>query len=127
MSTYKSQNLFASGPHTFHVRGRSLRYETIEQPGADGAEVVPLGRTALRIEQTGTLAADRIDDLQARLDAIEAAMDGAAGELVDDRRRAWPRMVLIHFDPAPIRRLGLRLLVDYSAAYVQSNESPLPL
>jgi hypothetical protein len=122
MTTYKTQDLFSSGPHTFRVRGLSQRHQLVEQPGADGARVVALGRTARTIEQFGVLYSDTAADLQARLDSIEAAMDGLPGELVDDLGRTWPRMVMVDFNPARIRRAGVRYAVNYTARYIQTQQ-----
>ena len=125
MSMYKSQDLFSSGPHAFRVRGLSVRRQLVEQPGTDGARVVALGRTAREIEQFGVLHGESGSDLQARLNSIEAAMNGAPGELIDDLDRAWPRMVLVEFNPARIRRAGVRLAVNYTALYVQTQPEVL--
>ena len=123
MSTYKSQDLFSSGPHAFRVHGLSQRHQLVEQPGADGARVIALGRIARAIEQFGVLYGDSIAGLQATLDAIEAAGDGSAGELVDDLGRTWPRMVLLEINFARIRRAGVRYGVNYTARYVQTQET----
>jgi len=74
MSSFNGQNLFASGPHRFVVHGLTLRHATHESPGADGARVTALGRSARRIDQHGTLTADDIAAMQQRLDAIEYLM-----------------------------------------------------
>jgi len=119
MSSYKSQDLFGSGPHRFVAQGRSLRLAEHEAAGADGAAIASLGRTARRIEQTGTLLADDLAGLQNQIDAIESAMDGQVGELVGDAGRAWRDVMLIAFSPGEMHRIGPRLAVDYRANYVQ--------
>ena len=121
MTTYKSQDLFSSGPHAFRVHGLWQRHQLVEQPSVDGAKVVALGRTARSIDQFGALCGDNAPQLQAVLDAIESSMDGTPGELIDDLARTWPRMVLVEFNLARIRKAGVRLAVNYTARYVQTQ------
>lgn len=119
MSLYDGQELFAGGPHRFHVHGLAQRHVTHEQPGADGVRVTVMGRTGRSIDQTGTLLADTVEQLQRQIDAIEAAMDGQPAELVDDLSRVWPNVLMLAFKPQPTRRVGLRLAVDYIINYLQ--------
>ena len=119
MSSFKQQNLFGSGPHRFAVGGLAERHQVSEQPGADGATVTPLGRGPRRIEQTGTLIADDPAALQRQFDAIEGAMDGLSGELLDDVGRVHSAVLMVAFDVRPMRRVGLRWAADYQAKYLQ--------
>lgn len=119
MSSFRGGNLFGSGPHRFDVHGRSQRHQLDQAPAADGATVTALGRTARRVDQSGELRADDVAGLEAQAAAIEAAADGVAGVLIDDLGRAWPAMVLVTFERGRARRVGGRLVMDYSAAYVQ--------
>ena len=119
MSRFNGQELFQSGPHRFHVHGLSQRHVTHEQPGADGVRVTVMGRTGRSIDQTGTLLADNIEQLQQQIDTIEAAMDGQPAELIDDMSRVWSNTLMLAFKPQPIRRVGLRLAVDYIINYLQ--------
>ena len=119
MSRYANQSLFDTGPHAFHVHGLSQRHVTHEQPGTDGVRLTAMGRTGRTIEQTGSLLADDLAGMQQQLDAIEAAMTGDAGELIDDLDRTWADVVMLEFKPEPIRRVGVRLAVDYRVKYSQ--------
>jgi hypothetical protein len=121
MSRFHDKDLFGSGPHAFTVHGLEQRHATHAPPGADGAVVTTHGRGPRHIDQTGTLVGDDLADLQAQLDAIEAAMDGRAGTLVDDRGRSHERVVMLRFSPGAIRRRGARLAVDYEVAYLRSQ------
>ncbi len=121
MSSFKQQDLFGSGPHRFAVGGLAERHELAEHPNADGATVTPLGRGARRIEQTGTLIADDPAALQAQFEAIEQAMDGASGELIDDVGRTHSGLLMISFDPDPMRRVGPRWAADYQVKYLQAQ------
>ncbi len=124
MSSFNNQNLFSSGPHAFHVHGLSQRHASDESPGSDGVGLTALGRTGRTIEQSGTLTADTVADLQKQLDAIEAAMDGRAATLVDHLDRPWENVVMIEFHPGPVRRVGLKLVVEYTIRYVQVQTYP---
>lgn len=119
MSSYGGKDLFGSGPHTFTVHGLSQRHAEHEQPGVDGVQITAMGRTGRSIDQSGTLLADDIASLQSQLDAIEAAMTGEAGELVDHFGRSWPDVLMLEFKPAGVRRVGVRLAADYTVRYSQ--------
>ena len=121
MSSFKAIDLFGSGPHGFLVHGRSLRHATHEPVGADGVHLAAQGRSGRRIEQTGTLVADDIAPLQSQVDAIESAMDGVAGQLVDDRGRIHADVLMIRFQPGAIRRIGTRVGLDYRIEYIQAQ------
>jgi hypothetical protein len=119
MSSFKGLDLFGSGPHAFRVHGVGLREATEALPGADGVRVTALGVGPRRIDQAGRLFADRVDELQAQLDRIEAAMDGEAGELVDDLGRRFDHVLMLAFDPGPVRRAAARLSASYQVRYLQ--------
>lgn len=119
MSRYKNQNLFSSGPHRFHFHAAGQRTAEHSLPGADGVSITVLGKAARTIEQSGTLIADDPAALMRLIAAIEAAMDGSAGLLIDDRDRSWPGVVMTDFKPGPEYRVGPRLAVDYTARYLQ--------
>ncbi len=121
MSSFKGKNLFGSGPHRFTVHGRSLRHAARPSPGGDGVQVTAQGRDARRVDQTGTLRADDVARMQAQLDAIEAELDGVAGELVDDRGRVYADVLMLQFAPGAIRGVGRRLALDYTIAYLQGQ------
>jgi hypothetical protein len=119
MSLYKNLNLFGSGPHRFHVHVAAQRHQIHLMPGADGAAATPLGREARRIDQAGTLRGDDAQALRDQIAAIESAMDGSSGELVDEHGRAWPATLMVDFKPGALRRVGPRFACDYVARYLQ--------
>ena len=127
MSSYKGQNLFGSGPHYFVARGLTMRHDEQTSPGADGAVITTLGWDARRIDQRGMLLADDMAGLQAQIQRIESAMDGVPGVLVDELGQSHKQMVLLQFHPAPasekVRRVGVRLSVNYTAWYLQDRKS----
>jgi hypothetical protein len=119
MSLFNGLDLFGSGPHAFVVHGLAQRHQTHEQPGADGVRLSVMGKTGRSIEQTGTLLADAVDAMQVQLDAIDGAMTGQPAELIDHLGRSWPNVLMIEFKPAAVRRVGVRLAVDYRVSYSQ--------
>ncbi|MAE62300.1 MAG: hypothetical protein CMJ49_13205 [Planctomycetaceae bacterium] len=121
MSSLNGNDLFGSGPHTIEVGGRSLRHASHQQPGADGQRVTALGRTPREIEQSGTLLADGPDGLTAQLDAIEEALGDPPAALIDQHGRQWDHVIMMRFSPKHVRRIGLRLGVDYRVTYEQVN------
>ena len=119
MSSYRSINLFGSGPHRFHVGGLTQRTAERSLTGADGVRLIARGRTGRAITQTGTLIDDDLAGLNAQADAIEAVLDGNPGDLVDDLSRTWSHIVMLGFEPGPVRRIGVRLGMDYTVRYSQ--------
>lgn len=119
MSSYKDTELFASGPHRFVVGGLAQRTVERSLPGADGIRLSAMGRTGRTITQTGTLVADHVAGLDAQIAAIEAALDGEPGELVDDLSRRWSDVVMLEFAPEGVTRVGARLAIDYTIRYSQ--------
>ena len=119
MILFHQQNLFASGPCRLHVGGLSLRHELQPTPHDHGSQLSAQGRSARSITQTGTLLADRPDQMLPLLDAIEDQLDGQAHELMDESRRVWPGVVMLRFTPGPILAAGPRCRVDYTIDYLQ--------
>jgi len=118
MTSFKNQNLFASGPCRFVVHGLSQRHAVSERAGGDGGAITGLGRSVRKIEQHGLLAGDTLADLQNQLDAIEAAMDGQVGALVDAHGRTHEQVMMIRFAPGGIQRRGPRLVAGYAIDYL---------
>lgn len=119
MSSFAGEPLFDSGPHRFHIGGRALRHTLHEPARGDGEQLAPHGRRGRRITQRGTLIADSPAALATLADAIEAKLDGTPATLIDDLARAWPSVVMLGFEPGPVRRLGTRHRLDYRIDYVQ--------
>lgn len=119
MSSYGGKDLFNSGPHTFRAHGLTQRVAEHDQPGADGAKLTALGRSTRVIEQSGTLIADSLSGLMDQTQAIEAAMDGTAADLVDHLGRTWAGVLMLSFEPGDVRRIGPRWATDYAVRYSQ--------
>ncbi|MEX0654523.1 MAG: hypothetical protein WD534_04835 [Phycisphaeraceae bacterium] len=117
--TYDGQALFASGPTHCEVGGAALAFAEHQPLHGQGSGLFSQGRQGRAITQTGTLIADTVDALQQQINAIEAYVDGTARELVDERDRPWPNMVMLAFEPSVMRRLGVRWQVSYRVQYRQ--------
>jgi len=120
MVSFKEMNLFGSGPCRFVVHGVVQRHAVHERAGGDGGAITALGKSVRKIEQIGALAADTLGQLQNQLDAIEAAMDGRSGMLVDSHGRTHSNVMMIRLGMGEIRRHGPRLTVDYHIDYLAS-------
>ena len=112
-------NLFDSGPARLHVGALTLRRAQQPALAGDGDHLVTRGREARPITQTGTLLSDSPREMVERLDAIEDLVDGRIHELVDESGRVWRGVVMLRFDPEPMRAAGARCRVDYSIDYLQ--------
>ncbi len=123
MSSFNAQPLFDSGPHHFLVHGLAQRHEVHDRPGSDGAALTSLGATPRHIEQRGTLLADHLSAMEQQRQAIESLLDGQTYTLIDEADRQFEQVMMTKFEPGPVRRVGLRLAMDYRIDYVQ-NGSP---
>ncbi|MEX0745370.1 MAG: hypothetical protein WD118_07180 [Phycisphaeraceae bacterium] len=117
--TYDGQALFQSGPAMCEVGGATLRHAVHEPMQGHGVHVIAQGRAGRGITQRGSLIGDTMDALQAQIAAIESYVDGTARELVDEHERRWAEVVMLSFEPATPRRLGVRWQVNYRVTYRQ--------
>ncbi len=105
MSSYAGLDLFASGPHAFTLGAWERALQRRGFAGVSGELVLDLGRRSRVIVQTGMLQGASAAAVQAQIDAIDAACDGAAHTLVDNHQTSLPRAVLEWFElTTPIQR-----------------------
>jgi len=119
VSSFGGDNLFGSGVHSLDVGPSKLRHSLDEASGWDGAAMQSGGREPRRMILHGGLIADTVGGLEAQRAAIEAVMDGQPRVLIDDLERSWDAVVLVAFEPEPIRAVGTRWRMDYEARFVQ--------
>lgn len=119
MSRYRDMDLFGSGPHQFVVHGLTMRLAEHELAGTDGVKASALGRSARRVDHTGTLIADDLAGLDALIGSIESAIDGQSGLLEMSDGRTLSNVMMVQFDPGAMYRHGPRLAVDYQIHYTQ--------
>lgn len=121
MSSFKGNNLFGSGPHTFEEgrRGRrTVSYASVAgDPTLDGSFTA--GDLERRVTVVGRLVATTASALWALRDAIatEAASTGTAGTLDDGHGRTWGGMKLLGFEVDGPTDRGRVFSVGYAAEF----------
>ncbi|MCA9279849.1 MAG: hypothetical protein H6815_05315 [Phycisphaeraceae bacterium] len=118
-SSFKSLDLFGSGPHRFRmgVQGVTLLENVDMSPPAESATVV--GATDLTVVVEGRLAASTESALWDLRDAIsdELASPPAPGTLIDLHGRTWADMSFIEYEEhGPTDRGRVRSL-GYTATF----------
>jgi hypothetical protein len=117
VSSYAGQDLFGSGPHAFRPGPWRRATQRRGFAGVRGERVLDLGLRSRTIRQTGRLTAETAGEVAALIDAIEAAADGAAHELIDNHGRSFPRAILERFEPITPLLRGRRLHCEYEIDY----------
>lgn len=126
MSSFKSLDLFGSGPHRFTLarQGQALQSELFSIPPAAGTRY--LGLVELQVIVTGRLIAANEAALWSLRDAVTAQLldPPAPGTLIDSHGRSWPDMSFVGFTVADRtdRRRGAS--IAYEARFVKFREYP---
>ena len=117
--TLDSQMLFDE--QTLDLSTDSFRRESIERvvPGLDGAISIDLGQRSRQIKQTGTLRAKSRAQMNDRIDAISAYMDGDTHILVTGNGRELADLRMDSFKVSSERVDGTGIVVDYEIVYTQ--------
>jgi len=99
----------------------SYRRDSIERvvPGLDGAISIDLGRRGRQIKQTGTLRAKSRSQMNDRIDAISAYMDGDTHILVTGNGRELADLRMDSFKVQGEHADGTGIVVDYEIVYTQ--------
>lgn len=119
MSSFKSLNLFGSGPHRF-AQGR---LGTLAIPsyilGGSGSGSTLLGPIELDVVVTGRLVAVSEPALWNLRNAIAAQCQhpSSPGTLVDSRGHSWSNMTFILFEEAPRTDRGRAFSMAYRALF----------
>ena len=94
---------------------------TVERaiPGLDGTVSIDLGRRTRTIRQRGVLRASSQETMNARLNAIEALLDGNAHALVTSDGQAYANLRLDAFMPRRRDLSGIGVVVEYEIVYTQ--------
>jgi hypothetical protein len=125
-SSFKSLDLFGSGPHRFRVarQGQALSSELFQTPPAPGTHY--LGLVELSVTIRGRLVAANEGDLWVLRDAIAAELldPPAPGTLVDLHGRTWEDMSLVGFAPAERTDRGRVLSLAYEARFLRFRQYP---
>ena len=118
MSTYKSVNIFGSGPHRFSFgrQGHLVTLDYFDFGPAGGGGSTAQGPYDLDIIVTGRLVSTGDNALWTLRNAVRGQITEppVPGILVDNAGRSWDDMTLIRYNEAPERDRGR----VYSLKYV---------
>ena len=117
--TLDSQMLFDE--QALDISTGSFSRDSIERvvPGLDGAISIDLGRRGRQIKQTGTLRAKSRMQMNDRIDAISAYMDGDTHTLVTSGDRELAELRMDSFKVCGEYTDGTGIVVDYEIVYTQ--------
>ncbi len=126
MSSFKSLDLFGSGPHRFAVsrQGQAVTSELFDSPPAPGSHY--RGLVELEIVITGRLVAATESDLWTLRDAItDQLLDPPApGTLIDHHAREWDGMSFVKFTPGGPPDRGRTVSLAYEARFLKFRVYP---
>ncbi|MFK7884868.1 MAG: hypothetical protein AB8F26_11875 [Phycisphaerales bacterium] len=121
MSSFKSLDLFGSGPHRFTVGREGRRVVSLAAVAGDPslAGTFSSGDQELRITVRGRLVADSESDLWDLRDDIvaEAGSTASAGTLADGNGQSWTGLKLIEFEPGGPTDRGRVFSLGYNAEF----------
>ena len=117
--TIDGQTLFDE--HQLEIETGSFNRDLIERrmPGLDGVLSIDLGRRCRKIKQTGTLRAKSRAQLNERINAISAIMDGDTHTLVTDSDGTLDNLRMDSFKTNKEQTDGIGIVVDYEIVYTQ--------
>jgi hypothetical protein len=119
VSSYKSLNLFGSGPHRFHAgpRGHLLTQDFFF--GGSGGGSTAQGLISYEIVVTGRLVAASESALWALRDAVIAQLQAVptGGTLIDNLGRSWTGMSFVTYTEQPRTDRGRTRSIGYTAVF----------
>ncbi len=125
-STFKSKNLFGSGPHTFAMgKQGQVVVSNLSFGGADPSST-PIGPRELDVIITGRLVGATESALWTLRDAVTAELlsPPTAGTLADGRGRTWTNMSFISFEESAPVASGRAWSVGYVATFRRFTTLP---
>ena len=117
--TIDGQTLFDE--HQLEFETGSFNRDSIgrRMPGLDGVLSIDLGRRCRKVKQTGTLRARSRAQLNERINAISAIMDGDTHTLVTDSAETLNNLRMDSFETNKEQTDGIGIVVDYEIVYTQ--------
>ena len=117
--TIDGQTLFDE--HQLEIETGSFSRDLIEKrmPGLDGVLSIDLGRRCRKIKQTGTLRARSRVQLNERISAISAIMDGDTHTLVTDSGDTLDNLRMDSFKANKEQTDGVGIVIEYEIVYTQ--------
>lgn len=119
LTSFDGQELFASGPHSFQPGSWQRGLIRRSFAGVDDELLLDLGRRSRTMRQRGRLHGTTLADLQAQIDAIEAACDAQTHDLTDNLGRLHERVVMEGFELLCPIQAGCGFCCDYQIEYRQ--------
>jgi hypothetical protein len=103
------------------IRPDSVRRDAVERsvPGLDGVLSIDLGRRGRKIKQRGVLRAGSRSQVNERIAAISAYMDGDTHTLVTASGEEFDNLRMDVFKVTKERTSGGGVVVDYEIVYTQ--------
>ena len=125
-SSFKSLDLFGSGPHRFALgrEGQAIASELFLPAPDSGSRYY--GLVELEVVVRGRLIAASDAALWSLRDAISAQLlhPPSPGTLIDLHGRSWPDMSFIRFSPADRTDRGRATSLAYEARFLRFREYP---
>ncbi len=125
-SSFKSLDLFGSGPHRFALarQGQALESELFVTPPDSGTRY--LGLVELQVIVRGRLVAGSESDLWTLRDAVTAQLvdPPVPGTLIDLHGRTWSDMSFVGFIAGDRTDRGRVVSIAYEARFVKFREYP---
>ena len=117
--TLDGQILF--GEQQFEIEASSFNRDSIERamPGLDGVLSVDLGRRGRKINQKGVLRAKSRSQMNDRISAISAYMDGDMHTLLTGSDEEFDNLRMDSFKVSKERTDSSGIVVDYEIVYTQ--------
>jgi hypothetical protein len=117
--TIDGQAVFDEQP--LEIEAGSFSRSSIEKavPGLDGILTIDLGRRGRKVKQTGTLRAKSRVQMDERIAAISAYMDGRMHTLVTGDERGYQNLRMDSFTVTGERVDGAFIVIDYEITYMQ--------
>jgi hypothetical protein len=118
-ATLDGQNLFDQ--QQLEVQPDSVSRACLEKsmPGLDGLLSIDLGKRSRKVRQKGTLRAQSQSQMQDRIDAISAYMDGDTHTLTIGGQQPFENLRMDIFKVTNERTSAGGLEVDYEIVYTQ--------
>ncbi|MBS0188988.1 MAG: hypothetical protein JSS51_13050 [Planctomycetes bacterium] len=126
MSSFKSLNLFGSGPHRFALEAQGQLVVPKLRLGYQVSGSAWLGLEELTVRVTGRLIAPSESALWSLRDAITAQLlhPPTPGILIDNSGRSYTQMSFIDFEEADRVDRNRVCSMGYSARFRRFNDSP---
>jgi len=119
--TLDGQILFED--HRLEIEIGSFRRDSVETavPGLDGVLSIDLGQRSRQIKQTGVLRSKSQPQMDSKISAISAYMDGDTHKLVTCDGRQFDNLRMDVFKVSKERMGGSGVELDYEILYTQLN------